>query len=47
MCFDFKVLKVLVVPFLKTEAQLIKNALSGHDLREKAAAEHLQAVILV
>ncbi|XP_046853349.1 transcription initiation factor TFIID subunit 6-like [Xenia sp. Carnegie-2017] len=41
-----EVLKVLVVPFLKTEAQLIKNALSGHDLREKAAAEHLQAVIL-
>jgi hypothetical protein len=40
-------LKVLVVPFLKTEGQLIKNALSGNDPREKSAAEHLQTIILV
>lgn len=38
---------MLVVPFLKTEGQLIKNALSGNDPREKSAAEHLQAIILV
>lgn len=41
-----EVLKVLVVPFLKTEGQLIKYALSGNDPREKSAAEHLQAIIL-
>ena len=38
---------MLVVPFLKTEGQLIKMALSGNDPREKSAAEHLQAIILV
>lgn len=38
---------MLVVPFLKTEGQLIKYALSGNDPREKSAAEHLQAIILV
>ncbi|XP_028401111.1 transcription initiation factor TFIID subunit 6-like [Dendronephthya gigantea] len=41
-----EVLKVLVVPFLKTEGKLIKIALSGSDPREKSAAEHLQAIIL-
>ena len=38
---------MLVVPFLKTEGQLIKNALNGTDPREKSAAEHLQSIILV
>lgn len=41
-----EVLKVLVVPYLKTEGQLIRNAINGGDPREKSAGEHLQGLIL-
>lgn len=41
-----EVLKVLVVPYLKIEGQLIKNGISGGDPKEKSAGEHLQTLIL-